>query len=194
MLVKNLTIEPFQINKKENHKYGERQLFFLLHEFAMRICYRYSSIEDDPTIPFYNGFARLFQTKKEFNYSSENEIEPAFRNSFRDILIDSCIEHGKHNSKQMDRNLPGSINQYLQANKRERLETLPAKLVIDVLRSLSFPYRTVFNLSVIDGYIYENISSKLQIPVSSVEYNLKKAREELNKLIHPLTINITGNI
>jgi len=46
----------------------------------------------------------------------------------------------------------------------------------------------VFNLSVIDEFNDEDISSKLQISIDAVQFNLQNARDELCKLLEPMEV------
>jgi DNA-directed RNA polymerase specialized sigma24 family protein len=136
----------------------------------------------------YNSFVKLFKTIVQFNDKAEPDIWSALRKWFKDILIDTCIEYEERQLQEVQK-LPEWNAQIIPLIKEETFKPPSTKRIIDELRKLHFPYRMVFNLSVIDEFNYQNISFKMQIPISEVEFNLTKAREELyEKLFQPVSL------
>jgi DNA-directed RNA polymerase specialized sigma24 family protein len=183
----NSSITPLISRCQKNDQNGQKQLFFLYHEFALRICYRYAGIHEDPAIFMYEAFFRLFKSILQLGRNVWLHDEHSFKNWFKEIVIDSCIKFGEPNGGQIRDSMFNSSVQYSELNKKERID-LSAKDIIDILRSLSFGYRAVFNLFVIDGFSYHDISMKLKIPVDAVKFDLMKAREGLQKLLHPIVV------
>jgi DNA-directed RNA polymerase specialized sigma24 family protein len=175
--IKDSTIGLLITKCKENDRQDQRRLFSLLHEYGLKICYRYTSIEDDPTALLYEGFVRLFKNVGQPEFAETNS-QYELEKQFKFVLIDTCIESGR---KKEERDL----FDWNYNIKNEGYQPTP-KEIIDSLRMLCFPYRIVFNLSVIDGFSYQDISSKLLIPVEGVEHHLARAREQLNKLFQPM--------
>jgi len=186
LLNENSTITPLLNRCQKNDRIGQKQLFFLYNEFALRICYRYAGIEQDPTIFMHEAFVRLFKSISQLEYNAWSHDKHSFKNWFKRILIDSCIELGKPSHGQIEDSLFESV-QYSELNKNERID-LSAKDIIDILRSLPFGYRTVFNLWVIDGFSYQDISMKLKVPIDELRFDLMKARENLRKLLQPISV------
>jgi RNA polymerase sigma factor (sigma-70 family) len=137
-------------------------------------------------VPMHDGFMKMFKTIKQFHNHPKPATESAFKNWFRDILIDSCIENARTNACELQNNLTDFDFPYIHNTETG---SLSSKTIIDGIRMLSFYCRTVFNLKVIDKYSHDDISSKLEISVPEVEYNLKRAREELRKKFHRLSMD-----
>jgi len=182
----NSIIGPLLTRCSKNDRGSQKQLFFSLHEFALRICYRYTSFQEDPEIPMYGSFVKLFQTIRQFNGSAEFDVWSDLKNWFKNILIDTCIESGKRQLPEVQ-NSSEWDTQLIPLIEEETFRPPSAKEILDEIRTLDFHCRVVFNLSVIDGFTYRDISSKLQIPNSAIEFKLRKAREELSKLFQPMS-------
>ena len=166
-----------------NDRGGQKQIFYLLNEFSLRVCYRYADVEDDPQKIANEGFLKLFKTIDHFDLNAEPDILLALKIWFKNILIDTCIENSKQYYLNLTNHSPDLDFQYICVNKKEKQNDLSPKDIVDAIKMLSAPYRMVFNLFVIDGFDIQAISSKLEIPVNTVGCNLNKARENLEKII-----------
>jgi RNA polymerase sigma-70 factor, ECF subfamily len=63
------------------------------------------------------------------------------------------------------------------------------EIVRESVRSLPEKYRTVITLYYFDDLSYEEIAGKLHIPVNTVRTHLKRAKEQLKKLLEPYENN-----
>jgi RNA polymerase sigma-70 factor (ECF subfamily) len=164
--------------KKHTNDQAQRETFHSLHEFAMRICIRYTAIENDPEQSMYIGFARFFGEWQRLKFRNFSFL----KSRLRDILISVCIqtEIGKSNFKEEPEGLlfPDETSA-LPIQSR----TLSAKEIIDILRTIPFSFRVIYNMSVIDGFNEKEISSTLRIPVHTVQNRLQLARKYLHELL-----------
>jgi RNA polymerase sigma-70 factor (ECF subfamily) len=170
----------------KNDRGSQRQLFLSLHEFALGICYRYTSFREDPEIPMYGSFLKLFTSIGQFNSNGESDVWCTLKTWFKNILIDTCIESGKRQIPEV-KNSSEWNPQLIPLIEDKTFRPPSAKEILYEIRRLDFHCRVVFNLSVIDGFTYQDISSKLQIPNGAIEFKLRRAREELYKLVQPMS-------
>jgi RNA polymerase sigma factor (sigma-70 family) len=191
VFIENSTITSLLTGCKKNHRESQRVVFLSLLEFAAKICYRYSGIQEDPAIPLFDGYIKLFKNIEQFNCKEDSNALNDFRNWFKQILIDTCIESGKEKNNGVW-NLFERDPDIVPAPKKEYFQPLSPRKIIDTLRQLSFPYRMVYNLSVIDKFNYQDISSKLEISVDVVELNLKIAIVQLKKSFQPITVGLNS--
>ena len=155
--------------------YHQKILFYSLYEFALRICYRYTGFKENPELPVYQGFLKLFRAIKKDELTSGTSSP--IRIKFKHILIDTCLDIGKSDYRSGRE----CSEEFLctETKASPSLQSLSSIEIIDALRMLSFPYRAVFNLSVMDGFGFRDISRKLQVPIHEAKINLGKAREKL---------------
>jgi DNA-directed RNA polymerase specialized sigma24 family protein len=168
---------PAAVMTKE--KMLQRQHFFSLYEFALRVCYRYCSIIQDPEPYIYKGFVNFFKSERYNLYKTQSESSSA-KHSFKCILIDTYINQERANAVSEKQNIDLMS---LSRNKPAlSIEPHSAKEIINTLRRLPFTLRMLFNLSVIDRFSNEEISLKMQIPANSVETYITEARNELKRM------------
>jgi RNA polymerase sigma factor (sigma-70 family) len=158
------------------HRFGQEELFYSLYEFALRICCRYTSYKSNPEKTVYEGFIKLFKSVGKKNIGSGSLF--FIRNRLKDILIDACIEKARLEVGTEQR-IPEKDISIPEASRERKLKRLSPEEMMNALRRLPFPGRIVFNLSVMDGFHFQEISSKLQISITEVEANLNIAREKL---------------
>jgi DNA-directed RNA polymerase specialized sigma24 family protein len=173
LFIEKSTIKLLLTGSRKNDRGYQKKLFFLLHEFALSTCCRYTSFEDDPGTRVYESFIKLFQNIRKPDYASI-DTESELKKKFNQILIDTCIETGS--KEEIESPCSNSL-------KNQASQWLSTEEVIGSLRKLSFSHRMVFNLSVIDRYSNEYISEKLKIPTDCVTENLKRSRERLRSLM-----------
>jgi hypothetical protein len=157
----------------------QRQQFFSLYEFALRVCYRYCSIIQNPEPYIYDGFVNFFKSAGPSLYKVQSESS-SLKYSFKCVLIDTYIKEEGANAdpEKQSIHLIG-----LSRNKpAQSIESYSAKEIVNTLRRLPFTLRMLFNLSVIDRFSNEEISLLMQMPANSVETYVAKARNELKKM------------
>jgi DNA-directed RNA polymerase specialized sigma24 family protein len=158
---------------------SQKQVFYLLYGFALRISTRYTSIKNQPDQAVYEAFNRLFKNWNRYSFLSEEFLKEKLKN----ILIETCVEREIKEYRLLnylpgldDKEIPFSVNDF---------QTLPEKYIIDALRSLPFILRYVYNMYIIDELNEGDIASLLYIPSSSVLRYITIARQHLNQLLPP---------
>jgi len=172
-------IEGCRLNKRGS----QQQMYDLLKEYAMRICYRYMSKVEDVEEVMNEGFIKLFKHMHQFQENRHDQVTAALKGWFRKILVNTCIDHLRKSSTFLNGHVIQDKHEQIPDVAETGLDRISHKEIIACIKDLSPAYRTVFNLFVIEGFSHEEIAKQLGISVGSSKSNLSKARENLRKII-----------
>lgn len=168
---------------RENNRHCQQQMYNLLKDYAMRICYRYINRVEDVEEVMNEAFIKLFRHMMQFEENRHDQVTAALKGWFRKILVNTCIDHLRKTSALLNGHVIQDKHEQIPDNTETGLDRISHKEIVACIRDLSPAYRTVFNLFVIEGFSHEEISNQLGISVGSSKSNLSKARENLRKII-----------
>ncbi len=169
---------------RSNERASQKELYYLLRGFALKICYRYTNKNEESEEIMNEAFVKLFKNIQQFDENRHPDSLLALKGWFKRILVNTCIDHYRKNQSMVNgHHLITSENEQISDKSENGIDVLSYKEIIMAVRSLSPAYRTVFNLFVIEGLSHEEISKKLNISVGASKSNLSKARENLRKLL-----------
>jgi len=154
---------------------AQKQVFEMYAPKMMSVCMRYGRHKLESEEIMQDGFVKVFTNLHKFEYKG------SFEGWVRRIMVNTAL---KLVSKKSFKNEQIGLEGY---QERSVDPTVFAKLSADDLLSLvdKLPkgYRTVFNLSVIDGLSHREISEALGIKESTSRSQLVKARNMLQNMI-----------
>lgn len=138
------------------------------------ICLRFASDRDDANDILQEGFIRVFRHLKDFR--GEGSLEGWVRRT----IVNTAINLYK---KRIKKGIAADINTYENSIVEKPLivEQLSANELLELVKELPQGYRTIFNLSVIDGYTHKEIGIKLNISENTSKSQLSRARTALQK-------------
>ena len=168
---------------RQNNRSSQKVLYLLLHEYAMKICYRYTNRLEEAQELMNEGFVILFKHIAQFDENRYPDVLTSLKGWFKRILINTCIDHYRKNNSTLNGHYISSENENIADNSESGLDKLSYKEIIESIRQLSPTYRTVFNLFVIEGLTHEEIANHLGISIGTSKSNLSKARENLKKIL-----------
>ena len=168
---------------RQNNRSSQKVLYLLLHEYAMKICYRYTNRLEEAQELMNEGFVKLFKHIAQFDENRYPDVLTSLKGWFKRILINTCIDHYRKNNSALNGHYISSENENIADNSESGLDKLSYKEIIESIRQLSPTYRTVFNLFVIEGLTHEEIANHLGISIGTSKSNLSKARENLKKIL-----------
>ena len=168
---------------RQNNRSSQKVLYLLLHEYAMKICYRYTNRLEEAQELMNEGFVKLFKHIAQFDENRYPDILTSLKGWFKRILINTCIDQYRKNNSSLNGHFISSENENIADNSESGLDKLSYKEIIESIRQLSPTYRTVFNLFVIEGLTHEEIANHLGISIGTSKSNLSKARENLKKIL-----------
>ena len=168
---------------RQNNRSSQKVLYLLLHEYAMKICYRYTNRLEEAQELMNEGFVKLFKHIAQFDENRYPDVLTSLKGWFKRILINTCIDHYRKNNSTLNGHYISAENENIADNSESGLDKLSYKEIIESIRQLSPTYRTVFNLFVIEGLTHEEIANHLGISIGTSKSNLSKARENLKKIL-----------
>ncbi len=168
---------------RQNDRASQKELYYLLRGFAMKICYRYTDKMEESEEMMNEAFIKLFKNVHLFDESRQHDTLLSLKGWFKRILVNTCIDQYRKRKSSVNGHILTSESERIVDSSETGVDILSYKEIIEAIRLLSPSYRTVFNLFVIEGLSHDEISKKLGISVGASKSNLSKARDNLRKLI-----------
>jgi RNA polymerase sigma-70 factor (ECF subfamily) len=166
----------------QNNRESQKILYNSFYGYAMAICDRYISKEDDAVEILNDGFLKIF--REIHNYKPVySDVVSSFKGWLRKIMVYTAIDHYRKNTKH---NIVGKLDTFvheLHTVSEDAIDKLSYDEIIRGIQQLSPGYRTVFNLFVIEGLSHEEVATHLGISVGTSKSNLSKARMQLQKIL-----------
>jgi len=157
-------------------------MYSSFYGYAMAICDRYASNQEDAIEIINDGFLKIF--REIHNYQpAYSDVVSSFKGWLRKIMIYTAIDHfRKYHKHQMVTDLD-SVMYQAPAHTIDALDRISHEEIIRCVQQLSPGYRAVFNLFVIDELSHDEIAKQLGISVGTSKSNLAKARKQLQKIL-----------
>jgi RNA polymerase sigma factor (sigma-70 family) len=168
---------------RANDRSSQKELYYMLRDYAMKICYRYQHNVEQVEEIVNEGFVKLFKNIHQFEESRHADTLASMKGWFKRILVNTCIDHYRKNASSIHGQMLSEDTENIADKQETGLDVLSYKEIIEAIRQLSPAYRTVFNLFVIEGLTHEEIAGQLGISIGSSKSNLSKARENLRKIL-----------
>lgn len=168
---------------RKNDRNSQKEMYYLLRSFAMKICYRFSDKEEESEELMNEAFIKLFKNIQQFDEFRQDDTLLSLKGWFKRILVNTCIDQFRKKKSMVNGHMNTIESENIVDTRENGLDILSYKEIIEAIRLLSPSYRTVFNLFVIEGLSHEEISKKLGISVGASKSNLSKARDNLRKLL-----------
>lgn len=168
---------------RQNNRNCQKELYYLLRGFAMKICYRYTDNSDEAEELMNEAFIKLFKNIQQFDEFRQEDTLLSLKGWFKRILVNTCIDQYRKKKSSVNGHILSNESEKIADTGENGLDILSYKEIIEAIRLLSPSYRTVFNLFVIEGLSHDEISKKLGISVGASKSNLSKARDNLRKLL-----------
>lgn len=150
---------------------------------------RYANDRDSAEEVLQEGFIKIFDKLKAFNY--EGSFEGWMRRIMSNTAIDS-IRKSKKDPILTDNDEDFKLGSEDPMVDLEELEFvgLKAEIAMEAINELSPAYRSVFNLYVFEDYTHKEIAEILGISEGTSKSNLSKAKMNLQKVLKEKFMNI----
>jgi RNA polymerase sigma-70 factor (ECF subfamily) len=183
LLTENAKIAALLDGCRKNDRNSQKELYYILRGFAMKICYRYTNHTEESEEIMNEAFVKLYKKLDQFDEFRQEDSLLSLKGWFKRILVNTCIDHYRKNRSSVNGHILSEESDKLPDHSENGLDVLSYKEIISAIKLLSPAYRTVFNLFVIEGLSHDEISKKLGISVGASKSNLSKARDNLRKLL-----------
>ena len=150
---------------------------------------RYANDRDSAEEVLQEGFIKIFDKLKAFNY--EGSFEGWMRRIMSNTAIDS-IRKSKKDPILTDNDEDFKLGAEDPMVELEDLEFvgLKAEIAMEAINELSPAYKSVFNLYVFEDYTHKEIAEILGISEGTSKSNLSKAKMNLQKVLKEKFMNI----
>jgi RNA polymerase sigma factor (sigma-70 family) len=175
----NLQIRGCALNQRESQK----KLYNSFYGYAMSICDRYTSRDEDASEILNDGFLKIFKEIHHFK-PAYSDVVSSFKGWLRKIMVYTAIDHfRKYHKHQNVIDLETAVV-HLPVEKETAFDKISYDEIIRFIQDLSPAYRAVLNLFIVDGFSHEEIAGQLGISVGTSKSNLAKARKQLQKILY----------
>jgi RNA polymerase sigma factor (sigma-70 family) len=166
------------LNKRESQKI----IYNSFYGYAMAICDRYTSNEEDAVEILNDGFLKVFREIHHYS-PAYADVVSSFKGWLRKIMVYTAIDHfRKYHKHKMVTDLDSVVMQ-VPSQSEDAIDKLSYEEIIRGIQELSPGYRTVFNLFIIEGLSHDEIAEQLGISTGTSKSNLSKARKQLQKIL-----------
>ncbi|TRX60729.1 sigma-70 family RNA polymerase sigma factor [Fulvivirga sp. M361] len=166
-------IEIVALCRKQD-RVGERLLFKKYYTSMLGLCRRYVSDEYAAKEVLSDGFVKVFHHLDTFEFREGKGLKSWIKN----IMINEALMYLRKHRK-FQKNV--SLDEVYDAPGVQQVESMDAELIHKAIRDLPPGYRTVLNMSLIEGFSHKEISEKLNIAEAASRSQLARARKKLQE-------------
>ena len=158
-------------------------LYAVYADYLTAVCARYIPDDDELKDVLQESFIKIFSKIGEFNYRGNGSLRAWIT---RIVINESLLTiRKKKNSPIINiENEPPDIQ-----DDEPELGNIGEEVLTNMIRQLPDGYRTVFNLSVIEGKSHKEIAKILNIKADSSASQFHKAKKQLAKMIKNYRLN-----
>ena len=150
------------------------------------ICLRYTKNKDEAGDILHDAFLKIYENRKKFDPKYE------LASWIKRIVINTAIDHYNKNKKTI---LIEDESYFEEEDESFSIDTSTSSnlktTLLQCLQTMPEGYRTIFNLYVLENLTHQEISTYLNISVSTSKSQLSRARKILKEILE--TKNIIRN-
>lgn len=176
-----------------NNRESQKKIYSSFYGYAMSICHRYTSQEEDAIEILNDGFLKVFIEIYRFKPAYADTVS-SFKGWLRKIMIYTAIDHFRKNHKHQ---VIGELNEnylHIPSAHEDAIDKISHEEIVSAIRYLTPGYRTVLNLFIIEGFSHEEIAKELGISTGTSKSNLAKARKQLQKILYQQNQTVNKNV
>jgi len=152
-----------------------KDLYDLYKNSLFVVCLRYAKDRSTAQDYLQDTFINVFKNLGQFD-----ESKGVLESWARRVAINVCLADIRKNTLYA---VNVTMAEQIESEDVDALSNLSLEEMLNLVKSLPFGYRTVFNMYVIDGFSHKEIAESLKISISTSKSQLMKARNLLQKKI-----------
>ena len=158
-----------------NKRWAQKQLYEEYFSALMPICLRYAGTNEEAEDVLHESFIKIF--------NNINKYKPgtSLKGWMSRIVVNTSIDHYRKRVKKKTVDIDNVY--HLKTREADVLQSLSVEEIINAMHQLSYVYRTIFNMFVVEGYPHKEIAKILNISESTSRSNLVKARKKLKEIL-----------
>ena len=171
-----MTEESLILACANNNAAAQRELYNRFSGVLFGVCLRYAYRREDAEDMLQEGFVKIFKRINSF------ENKGNFEGWMKRVMVNNCINYLTKNKKFSE--ILSIENAYAFELQEESISSkLLGKQVLECLRLLPIGYRTVINLSIIEGFSHKEIGEILEIGESTSRSQLIRGKALLESIL-----------
>jgi RNA polymerase sigma-70 factor (ECF subfamily) len=160
---------------------GDNTIRHCLYEQYARqmlgICYRYTGNKEVSEDLLHEGFIRIFESIRIFQYRGDGSLKAWISKIFTNVSLEYLRTH----SQKI--NVPLEEWREMESVQDEELERIPADILMRFIAELPTGYRTVLNLYIFEEMPHKEIAKMLHINEASSRSQYARAKALLAQKI-----------
>jgi RNA polymerase sigma factor (sigma-70 family) len=159
------------------HKeWAQKELYDLYSNELYAICYRYATDSNEAKDILQEAFIRIFTHLKQYNGSG------SLIGWMKRVVVTTSLNYIKKHKKEITAPLDFR-NESMQGEFDNITSYIDTKEILKAFMQLSYPYRTILGLHIIDGYSYKEISKILDVEEVACRTRVHRAKQKLKEII-----------
>lgn len=155
---------------------AQEYLFKYFSGKMLGLCSRYADSLEEAEDIMQDAFVKVFQ--KIDTFKGNGSLEGWMKR----IMVNTALDAFRKN-KNFRHNIDIETIEYTSETYQHVLESLGAKDLLNLMKSMPKGFRTVFNLYAIEGYAHKEIADLLEITESTSKSQYSRARVYLQKML-----------
>jgi RNA polymerase sigma factor (sigma-70 family) len=169
----NVLLENCLLNKE----WAQKELYDLYSSQLFAICCRYATDHYEAKDILQEGFIRIFTHLKQYNGTG------SLIGWMKKVVVNTSLNYIKKHKKEILKPLDFS-NESIAGNIDSTTSYIDEKEIIKAFMQLSYNYRIILGLHIIEGYSYKEISQILGLEETACRTRVHRAKLQLKEIIH----------
>ncbi len=159
------------------HKeWAQKELYDLYSSQLFAICSRYATDSSEAKDILQESFIKIFTHLKQYNGSGSLIVW------MKRVTVNTALNYIKKHRKEITKEFDYA-NENMIGEIDSTTSYIDAKEIIKAFMQLSYAYRTILGLHIIEGYNHKEISELLLIEEVTCRTRVHRAKEKLKKII-----------
>ena len=155
---------------------AQEYLFKTFSGRMLGLCNRYTDSLEEAEDIMQDAFVKIFQ--KIDTFKGNGSLEGWMKR----IMVNTALDAFRKN-KNFRYNIDIDTIEYTSETHQHVLESIGAKDLLNLMKTMPKGFRTVFNLYAIEGYAHKEIADMLAITESTSKSQYSRAKAHLQKII-----------
>ncbi len=155
---------------------AQEYLFKTFSGKMLGLCSRYADSTEEAEDIMQDAFVKIFQ--KIDTFKGNGSLEGWMKR----IMVNTALDAFRKN-KNFRHSIDIETIEYTSETYQHVLETIGAKDLMKLMKTMPKGFRTVFNLYAIEGYAHKEIAEMLEITESTSKSQYSRARVYLQKML-----------
>jgi RNA polymerase sigma factor (sigma-70 family) len=160
-----------------NKEWAQKELYDMYSSELFAICWRYATDNNEAKDILQEAFIRIFTHLKQYNGSG------SLIGWMKRVVVTTSLNYIKKHKKEITTPLDFS-NETIQGDFDSTTSYMDTKEILKAFIQLSYPYRTILGLHIIEGYSYKEISQMLGLEETACRTRVHRAKLKLKEIIH----------